>query len=280
MSSLTSIERIKLEKIFDMSSGYVLDFSNDSFHQHVLRETNTDIYVDRYEYYGGSKAKRLRRFWDIEEDKTVGKLNKSILEYWKTLKLIGEEKISEKEQELYDECLLISDRMLGIHNQENKETSREKFLSKDFDEIPLDKLNLDGPLTKILTERITEIKKCMEGNSPLSTIFMCGSVLEGILLAIASMNVREFNQANSSPKDKDGKVKRLHEWGLINFIEVAFELKYLGLDVKKHSHALRDFRNYIHPFEQMSSGFDPDMQTARISWQVLKAAMEDLSKIR
>ncbi len=31
MSDLTSIEKLKLEKLFDMESGYVLDFSNRTF---------------------------------------------------------------------------------------------------------------------------------------------------------------------------------------------------------------------------------------------------------
>jgi hypothetical protein len=48
--------------------------------------------------------------------------------------------------------------------------------------------------------------------------------------------------------------------------------------VKKYSHSLRDFRNYIHPYEQLSSRFDPDIKTAKISFQVLKAAIADLEK--
>lgn len=269
---------MKFEKLLDMSSGYVLDFSNNSFSQHILREANVDIYHEKYDYYGDSKAKRLRRFWDIEADQIVGKLNNSLLEYWKTSKLINDMETTKNEEILYKDCISIVERLLGKDSRASVEESQDNFLTKDFDEISISKLNLDGPLTKILESRITEIKMCMEAQAPLSTIFMCGSILEGILLAIASMNVRKFNQANSSPKDKEGKVKKLHEWGLRNFIDVAYELKYLGLDVQKHSHSLRDFRNYIHPFEQMSSNFDPDMQTARISWQVLKAAIEDLSK--
>jgi hypothetical protein len=52
----------------------------------------------------------------------------------------------------------------------------------------------------------------------------------------------------------------------------------LGLDVKKFSHALRDFRNYIHPYEQMASRFNPDAHTAQICFQVLRAAISALSK--
>ena len=73
------------------------------------------------------------------------------------------------------------------------------------------------------------------------------------------------------------RVKQLHEWGLANFIDVACELGYLKLHVKKFSHALRDFRNYIHPYEQMSSGVRPDKHAAEICLQVLKAAVATLS---
>ena len=63
-----------------------------------------------------------------------------------------------------------------------------------------------------------------------------------------------------------------------NFIKRFSELGFLKEDVKKFSHALRDFRNYIHPYQQAASGFNPDIHTAKICWQVLKAAIFQLSK--
>ena len=51
----------------------------------------------------------------------------------------------------------------------------------------------------------------------------------------------------------------------------------LGQDVQKFSHGLRDFRNYIHPYQQMASGFKPDEHTAKVCFQVLKAALADVS---
>lgn len=89
---------------------------------------------------------------------------------------------------------------------------------------------------------------------------------------------KEFNQSKSSPKDKDGKVRPFHDWTLNNFIDVAYDVGLLMDDVRKFSHALRDFRNYIHPYQQVSSGFNPDVHTAAICWQVLKAAMYQLSE--
>ena len=87
----------------------------------------------------------------------------------------------------------------------------------------------------------------------------------------------EFNQAAASPKDEKGKVKPLQAWTLSNLIDVSCEIGFLGLDVKKYCHALRDFRNYIHPYEQMASNFNPDKHTAEICMQVLKAAIADIS---
>jgi len=96
-------------------------------------------------------------------------------------------------------------------------------------------------------------------------------------LGIATQFAKEFNQSSISPKDKDtGKVKKLHEWTLSNLIDVAHDIGIIGLDIKKYGHSLRDFRNYIHPYQQMSTGFNPDLHTAKISWQVLKAAINDL----
>jgi len=86
-----------------------------------------------------------------------------------------------------------------------------------------------------------------------------------------------FNKATASAKDGNGGVKRFHEWSLAQFIDVACEIDLLKPDVKKFSHGLRDFRNYIHPYEQMSSGFMPDEHTAKLCFQVLKAALASVA---
>lgn len=111
-------------------------------------------------------------------------------------------------------------------------------------------------------------------------MILCGSVLEGALLGTAQANPQHFNQAKASPKDKESKVKRFTDWSLREMIDVACECRHLSVDVQKFSHALRDFRNHIHPYEQMASRFSPDHHTAKICLQVLNAAIADLSKER
>ena len=154
------------------------------------------------------------------------------------------------------------------------------FLKREFQEISAESIGLDGTITEVLKLRINEIEKCLSVDAPLSVIFLAGSTLEGVLLGVALKYPKEFNQSKSSPKDKDGKIRQYPDWTLSNFIDVAYEIGLLAEDVKKYSHTLREFRNYIHPYQQMSSNFNPDKHTAKISWQVLKAALFQLSKTK
>jgi hypothetical protein len=281
MAEIKQSEKLMLEKLLGMSGGYVLNFSNDSFHQFILDTTKINIYQNKYAEKGSSKAKLLRAFWQLESDMIVGKVIKELIECWKTEKVLNNNEIEKNEDILAKECLKISNRLLGVKSEEIKKepSTINEFLNKEFKEISLYKLNIDSTVTEILNKRLIEINKSIQNESPLSVIIMCGSVLEGLLLGVATSKMKEFNQSTSSPKNKEtGKVLPFHNWTLSNFIDVAHSIGILGLDVKKFSHSLRDFRNYIHPYEQMSSGFNPDIDTAKISWQVLKAGISDLTK--
>lgn len=156
----------------------------------------------------------------------------------------------------------------------------EEFLKLVFD-INIDTLKLDTNVNEIVKSRLNEVEICIRSNAPLAAIFLIGSMLEGILLNIASDYPKIFNQANSAPKNRDtGKVRMFPDWSLNNFIDVAYEVGMLRQDVKKFSHVVRDFRNYIHPYQQMAERFAPDKQTAMICFQVLKAAIFQLSEYR
>jgi len=155
--------------------------------------------------------------------------------------------------------------------------SEGEFLKQEFKEISIDNLNLDTFIVSIIKDRFEEIKKSLNAKSALAVIFLCGSTLEGVLLSVASANVKNFNQAKSSPKDKNGKVLNLNKWTLNSLIDVAKDTGFISEDVKKFSHSLREFRNYIHPYEQASCNFSPSEHTAKICWQVLKLAILQIS---
>lgn len=158
------------------------------------------------------------------------------------------------------------------------ENSENEFLSREFSDIDVEKLGLEGPVTEVLNHRIIEIEKCFAGSAPLGVILLAGSTLEGIFLGLANKYPQQFNSASASPKDSIGEVKQFHNWSLNSFIDVAKELGLVQYDTQQFSHSLRDFRNYIHPYEQMRSGFKPRIQTAKISLQVLKAAIYEVTE--
>jgi hypothetical protein len=64
-----------------METGYVLNFSNRSFAEFVRDSTGRNIYDERYNYASGSKANRLRAFWQKEENSVVAKLMGDMLDF-------------------------------------------------------------------------------------------------------------------------------------------------------------------------------------------------------
>lgn len=271
MSSLTPIEKRYFEDLFGMGSGYVLDFTNDSFAQLFRDTVKIDIYDNKYAFHGDSKARRLRGFWENETDPLVGKALSAMLDFWKFENIKKENSLSNAG---YAECKKIIDRLLGKPQKEMD--SENGFLTHDFGDFTVSNLSIDPSVIPIIDGRIKEARICQKYDLSLSVIFLCGSVLEGILLAVAIQHPKEFNQCMASPKDKQGKIKPFHEWTLANFIDTSCEMGLLGLDVKKFCHVLRDFRNYIHPYQQLASSFNPDEHTAKICMKVLEAAIADI----
>jgi len=268
MANLKFNEKQLFEKLFDRG-GYVLNFTDRTFRE-FFSDFNINIEDNKYYINGASKMKRLRAFWDIESNKVVGEICNSLLEYASSIETIDDK--DKQQAQLYINKLLGEK---GVSKNKNDELTEDEFSKKEFQNINLNLLNLDIQTTNILSQRINEIEKCLKSNANLSVIFLCGSTLEGILLGVATSNPKEFNTSKSAFKIK-GKVQPLYNWSLNALIDVAYEEGYIGLDVKKFSHALRDFRNFIHPYSQALSKFNPDKHTAKISWQVLRASIDNI----
>jgi len=79
MSDLNNTEKRRFERLFEMSGGYVLDFSNRTFSEFVIDSVDRDIYDARYG--NGSKANQLRGFWKVEINQLVGKLSGDLIDY-------------------------------------------------------------------------------------------------------------------------------------------------------------------------------------------------------
>ena len=70
MKKLSSVELMVFEKLFNMQSGYVLNFSNRTFDQFIFESVGINVrdehYINNVEQtmYSSSKANILRYFWN------------------------------------------------------------------------------------------------------------------------------------------------------------------------------------------------------------------------
>lgn len=274
MSSLLDQDKRYLEELFKMDTGFVLDFKDASYGA-FFRQYGVDIHGDKYQTHGTSKAKKLRAFWEQEPDPLVGRVLSGLLNSYETYcELNDEEEINVS---ALGKARAIVGRLMGKPPASIPAESEADFLDREFD-IP----NIQDPpvvthAVPIIEARLAEARVVLKAGASLSVIFLCGSVLEAVLLGAAQDSPAIFNQAKATPKAKNGSPRRFHEWSLAQLIDVACEVGVLKPDIQKFSHGLRDYRNYIHPYEEMASGFTPDGHTAKVCFQVLKAALASVA---
>jgi Abortive infection C-terminus len=79
MANLKYGEKDDFEALLGMRTGYVLDFTNRQFREFVLDSVRLDI-EDPTIGSTGSKAVRLRHFWNNQPDHIVGRLMKDLVE--------------------------------------------------------------------------------------------------------------------------------------------------------------------------------------------------------
>ena len=98
------MEKRKLARLFGMGSGYVLEFSNRTFEEFVLVTTGRGIYDEKYDYGSGSKANRLRAFWNEEANPLVAKLIGELIDCGQSEGLL-------RDSSLVDDCQKIVSRL-------------------------------------------------------------------------------------------------------------------------------------------------------------------------
>ena len=79
--------------------------------------------------------------------------------------------------------------------------------------------------------------------------------------------------SNRAPKDTD-----IRKWDLNYLVNVAVDLGYITPGAEKLSHSVRDYRNLVHPGNEIRKKLKFDSEEARIALEVLHIVWRDLSK--
>lgn len=278
MSSLATKDKMYLEKLFQMGGGYVLDFSDRTMGEFFKDNLKINIYDDAYNYASGSKANHMRGFWNEAPDDLVGRSILALIDYIQSKIMLDEFREEDFKAALIEECRKIAMKLFGGNAAASpaiSEAQVEAFLKQDFANINASIKSLEADIQGVIKQRVDEISAILT-TAPLGAVFLIGSTLEGVLMDVAKRNPTLFTKANAAPKYK-GVVVNLDDWKLSDLINVAHEVGFVSKNVTDFSQSLRSFRNYIHPRAQAKAGFNPNGDTAKICFQVLKAAITELN---
>lgn len=114
MATLNTNEKQILEKLFGMGSGYVLNFSDRTMGEYFRDDVGIDIYSPKYNYASGSKANRMRGFWQVADDPLVGRSIEKLIEYIENQILLGYLKKEDYPQGLVARGRAIAARLRGL----------------------------------------------------------------------------------------------------------------------------------------------------------------------
>ena len=227
-----------------------------------------NIHSDRYQTYGTSKAKKMRAFWEREPDALVARVLSEMLDsYEADCDLNGRE----RDAGLLEKSRAIVAKLSGKAPIE-KADAVKSFLHKEFEIPNIQRLPVELPVAEIIEGRLNEARAALSVDAYLSVIFLCGSVLEGVLLGAAQREPAKFNLSPTSPKRSDGKVKPFQAWTLAQFIDVACDINVLKPDVKELSPILTstplaffDSRDRTAGTPSVASPTPPVVTSAQIS---------------
>ncbi len=273
MANVDNPLKLKLEHLLGMGGGYVLNFSNSSFAEFV----RGSIGMDPYEKHSGSKAQVLRHLWFVLPDTEFAKLTVDMLEYKRLAEDLGHVESGDRAEADRRLSQEVVDRLTPLLGTSDKLTGEEaKFLARVV-ELDLNRVPVPLDLQLVVSDRLKEVEIRFENGAYLAVVLLCGSTLEGLLYEVAKSHPADFNRCTAAPKS-DGVVRPFPRWSLNDFLACGRELGLLSEDVTKFAHAVREFRNYIHPQQQVTEDFSPRRVTAEVARHVLRAAIQDLQK--
>jgi hypothetical protein len=255
---MAQFKKYFFEKLFDMGSGYVLDFSNITFESFIEESINVNIYTPRYAKYGDSKGKRLRGLFDIEDNYKVGKLLNEMLDYYNN---VYTPEFKEEHIDLYNQCrnevkilldgadiytdkLNFVDETRDFTIKELKSTLETDLNNRRFN-VALDRLHTY--CMKYFRTKAEELSIITDKDKPLHSV--AGEVVKFIKIHQSEMTVKilkctlsvldNFNTVrNQQSLTHDNEIlenfeaKLIVEWvlGFLNFFEECFEIYKLKIN--------------------------------------------------
>jgi hypothetical protein len=145
--------------------------------------------------------------------------------------------------------------------------------------LDFSKLVTDKALLVIVDRRWDETRQCIE-DAPLAAIVMIGALLEALFLSRIQRapSMAPLFKLKCTPKDKTGKPKELTTWTLNDYMNACFEMGWIRKPIKDIGAVLRDYRNLIHPREELRQKVSVNVDDAKMYWAVFTTMAEQIVK--
>lgn len=130
----------------------------------------------------------------------------------------------------------------------------------------------DATIRKILERDYQEIQRNVISSNWKSVIILCGGSIEAILLDLLLRDAAKARSSSKAPNEND-----LNKWDLNDLVEVSVEEKFIGSEIAKLSHTVREYRNLIHPGVEVRKSLKVEPEEAKIAVEVLHILIRELS---
>jgi len=130
----------------------------------------------------------------------------------------------------------------------------------------------NSDLRAIIERDYEEIQRAFIVYCWKSVIILCGGIIEAILTDLLLSNNTIALTAKSTPKEND-----ITRWDFSTLIEVSVELKLVSAGMQKLSHPLREYRNLVHPSNEIRNQLSFNAEEAKIAVEVVHILHRDLT---
>ncbi len=216
------------EKLFEMESGYVLDFSNGTFNNFVRDSVGIDVYDELYlknvekSQGSSSKANILRYFWRNESNEDIFKLVNDLVKYYE----------------------------IGYYDCDKELLGKAKIILNNYSSqlIVNDKISSE----RRVIDLIKDINKTISEGRPIFALDRLHTLLHNILRNLCSSNGISFNKYDGIDKLMKYYVNFLKE---NNYIESKMSESILKQSVSLLSlfNNVRNNQTYAHDNEVLSN---------------------------
>jgi hypothetical protein len=225
------------------------------------------------EYDGTPRPKWARELLKERQEDGTDDAERAILRLANRLEYYNQEQEYHATLKRLNEILVLDGRRIGDDRGQPVLARCEAGFEDEVRQLP--RIELKVSVTEVVSDpelaatvqlRLDEARTCYEHGAYTSAVIMLGSLLEGVLAHVAQDRTAGVRMPKPLPK-----------MGLNDFVNFAYENKWIEHDAKLASELVRHYRNLVHPLAEKRTGHSPNRDTLDMCWPVVNATLNDLA---